>query len=146
MTPLAQVAAKDLGDSIRNYQTGSSSEFVIFAVIFLVALSLALAGWWLLHYRKEQRRPLLLFFDLAEYHQLARADQKQLIQFARAHNVEDPACLFVCPQLVERIKSLETCEAGSEKESQRLEDFFGRFSRAVFGDLGTAETPAGGEE
>lgn len=145
MTVFAQIAAKDLGDSVRNYQTGSSSEFVIFAIIVLVALAVAIAGWWLVNYRRERRRPLLLFYDLADYHGIPPKEQKRLLGFARAHSVADPACLFVCPELVARIESLEVSEAGGEKESRRIEEFFGGFREAAFGGLSGAEAEAGGE-
>ena len=145
MNVFAQIAARDLGDSIRNYQTGSSTEFIVFVIAFLCVVLIALCAWWFVHRRRERRRPLLLFYDLAEYHGMPRGDQKRLLQFAHAHGVEDPARLFVCPELVERIESLEMSEAGSEKEGRRIEGFFGGFRKLAFGGIAYAGSPSGGE-
>jgi len=142
MTVFAQVAARDIGESIRNYQTGSSSEFVVFAIAVVILLGLALGGWWFVHARRRRRQPLLLFYDLAEYHDITRAQQKKVLALARAHNVEDPACLFVCPELVERIQSQEASEAANEKELRRLRDLLGGFARTVFGSRAGAEAEA----
>ncbi len=135
MIPLAQIAARDLGESIRNYQTGSSSEFAIFAVSVLVLVAGGLGTWWLVNHRKKSRQPLLLFYDLCHEHGIERVCHRQMIQLARAHGVEDPAYLFVCPGLVEKIQSHEVSQAASDKERRRLEELFGGFARAAFGGL-----------
>jgi hypothetical protein len=146
MTAFAQIVVKDLGDSVKNYQTGSSSEFMIFVIILLTVLALAIAVWWVVRRRSEQRRPLQLFYDLADYHEIPRKEQRRVLHLARAHGVEDPACFFVCPELVARIESLEASEAGGEKESRRIEELFAGFRKAAFGDLPGATEEAGGGE
>lgn len=135
MILLAQVVPKALSDSVRNYQGGSPARFAVIAVILLVGVLALFVVWRALYYGRQRRKPLLLFFDLADYHNIPRKIQKRLLRFARVHGVRDPAYLFVCPQLVRHIQSLEMAEARTPKERRRLERFFTYFQAVAFGNL-----------
>jgi hypothetical protein len=60
--------------------------------------------------------------------------QRRLVHIASTHKLGDPARLFVCPDLVSRIESLEISQAAHEKERKRLEEFFAQFKSAAFGE------------
>lgn len=141
MTIFAQVAVEDFASGVREYQSGPNSGFVVFVVVVLGALAALLVTWRVLAYRKTKRRPLLLFYDLAEEFRISKQDQKRLLAFARAHGVADPAYLFVCPELVGAIQSSELKEASGDKERERIEQIFRGFQKAAFG----GDAPPGGE-
>ena len=134
MIPFAQIAVRDLGDSLREYQADKSPRVILVVGIIAGGGLLVLLLWRMVQRRRRLSRPLALFVDLADFHHVSRKDQKRLLQFARAHRVMDPAHLFVCPGLVERIKSAETAEAAGGKEKDRLVRFFDDFIRLAFGE------------
>ncbi|MCD6405034.1 MAG: hypothetical protein J7M19_04350 [Planctomycetes bacterium] len=144
MTPLAQIVPRALSDSVRSYQGGGPGRFAVIMVILLVGILALLVVWRTVYYGRQRRKPLLLFFDLADYHNIPRKTQKRLLRFARAHGVRDPAYLFICPQLVRHIQSLETAEARSPKERRRLEGFFTYFLGVAFGNLAEEDKPEEG--
>lgn len=134
MTVLAQIAVKDLGDSLREYQADKPKGALLVVGIIMGTGLLVLLLWRLVQRRRRRRKPLALFIDLADFHHVSRKDRKRLLQFARAHRIKDPAHLFVCPYLVERIKSAEIAEAAGGNEKDRLVEFFDDFIRLAFGE------------
>lgn len=148
MIIFAQIAPKDLGDSMRSYQSGSSSSDFIRILIFVVSTAVfMILAWRLVLYRRSRMQPLLLFYDLCEVHGVPRQVQRRILQFARSHGIDDAAYLFVCPQLAEKVKSAELARAANEKEALRLQAVFDTFIEAAFGpgETENPDAPGGGE-
>ncbi len=97
-------------------------------------LILTLVVIWLFIIRQRQRRqPFLLFYELSQAHGINSRWEHRLVHLARIHRIKDPSLLFVCPDLVKRVRSLEMSETRSEKQRQRLEAFFSDFEAKIFG-------------
>jgi hypothetical protein len=141
MTVFAQVVAKDLGDSMRKYQSGSSSDFVHILIMVVSLAVFVILAWRLVLYRRGRMQPLMLFYDLCALHDVPRAIQRKMLQFARSHGVQDAAYFFVCPELAQRIRSAELAHAASQKEADRLKAVFDGFIDAAYGG-GALENPA----
>ena len=144
MRVFAQIPVDEFAKSARDYQRGAGADFLIFAGVLLIALLAAALVWRVIHYKNASRRPLLLFYDLADFHRIPGNVQKRLTHFARAHDVADPAYLFVCCELVKRIQSLEMEGAGNEKERRRTQEFFSDFLAAAFGTGAEGDQAEGG--
>ena len=106
--------------------------FLIGAGAVLVAVFLAYAIHNATTRLRDRRNPLLLFYDLAALHRLPRGRQRRLLKLARKHYIADPAYLFVCPDLVRQIQTLEASQAKNAREQARNDAFFQEFQAAVF--------------
>jgi|GEM_PF-3254727 len=136
MSLLAQVAPPDISRGLDNYLSARNPNLVWYAVAALTGILVLVLIWQITVVARARRGPRLLFYDLAALHGLPRRVQQRLLHLARAHRVADPAFLFVCPELVRRIESLEVANAASHRERDRLKDFFARFQDAAFGSSG----------
>ena len=135
MTVFAQIEARDLGESMRNYQSGSPSNFIEILILIVSTVVFVILVWRLVLYRRSRMQPLMLFYDLCMLHEVPRPVQKRMLQFARSHGVADAAHLFVCPELAQRIKSAELARASNQKETLRLQAVFDAFIGSAFGRI-----------
>ncbi len=133
MSPLAQVSPDVIARSVKTYTSGSAGRFLPELAVLGAVIVAGLLAWALWSFLKARRRPLLLFNDLAALHGLRRSARRRLVHLARTHRVPDPAVLFVCPDLVRQIQSLETSEAAGDRQRRRVEAFFSGFTATVFG-------------
>ncbi len=140
----AQIAPKDLGDGMRNYQSGSPGNFLLIMIFILSTVAFMILAWRLVLFRRARMEPLMLFYDLAEFHEIPRAIQGKIVHLARSHGIEDPARLFVCPELAEKIRLTEMARAGSDKEKRRLAEVFEGFFGPAFGRANGASAEADG--
>jgi hypothetical protein len=144
MIVFAQIAAKDLGDGMRDYQDSSPGNFLLIMIFILSTAAFMILAWRLVLYRRARMEPLMLFYDLAEFHGIPRAIQGKMVHLARSDGIEDPARLFVCPDLAKKIKSTEMTRAGNDKERRRLAEVFDGFFGAAFGRAYEATAKADG--
>jgi hypothetical protein len=144
MIVFAQIAAKDFGDSMRDYQSGSPGNFLLIMIFILSTVALMILAWRLVLFRRARMEPLMLFHDLSEFHGIPRAIQGKMVHLARSHGIEDPARLFVCPELAEKIRLTEMARAGSDKEKRRLTEVFDGFFGVAFGRGNGANAEADG--
>lgn len=133
MIILAQRSVQDLSAGFTNYVAGHRRSFFDITVLTLAVLVLLLLAVQITAFMRARRKPRLLFYDLALLHNLPHGTRRRLLNIAKVHRVTDPAYLFVCPDLVRRIKSLEMSHAASQRERKRLDEFFTEFEKAVFG-------------
>jgi len=138
----AQVGPEALSRSFDQYKLGAGERFVLYTAAFVAVVLGMVLVWKFLNYGRVRRKPLLLFYDLADEHGLSRKMRRRLLHFAKVHGIKDPACLFVCPELLRHVKSLEESEARSQKERRRLDGFFSEFEGLAYG---AAELEKGGE-
>jgi len=130
---LAQLSPGQMGKSFQDY-TANSQQRVMTSLVSAAIMVLALVVIWLAIIRQRQRRkPYEMFFELCALHTIGRPTERKLIHLARSHRIANPALLFVCPDLLKEIQSLEMSDAKNEKERKRLETFFSDFMSKAFG-------------
>lgn len=113
--------------------TSDRTPFITFVVIALATLVAALLMIQIAAVMRARRKPRMLFYDLAQLHSVTRRNQRRLLNICRVHRIADPAFLFLCPDLVHRIRSLEVSHARSDREKRRIDEFFTEFERTVIG-------------
>jgi hypothetical protein len=113
--------------------TSDRTNVVALLVLTLATLVAVLLIVQIAAVMRARRKPRMLFYDLAQLHSVPRGTQQRLLNVCRVHRISDPAYLFLCPDLVQRIKSLEVSHARSDKERRRAEEFFSEFERTVIG-------------
>ena len=102
--------------------------FLIGTVVAVGALGIGLYLWD--KHRKriltDEKNPKSLFFDLCRSHQLSRAERALLTQAAELKQLEQPALMFVDPQLLGSLAGARNPEAEGFREL--LGKLFGKHS------------------
>ncbi|QDU56407.1 hypothetical protein [Aeoliella mucimassa] len=121
------VAQRDAWESLGNRFTGdqiifhwgdlgSMAGILVTAVLFIMLLR------WL-HLRQESRRmsnePWHLFVDLCHAHQLSRRERRLLLEISDAANLENPADVFLRPELFNRAH-LQSAKPRDQRAFERL--------------------------
>lgn len=100
--------------------------FLIVAVVTIIGFWVGLYYWD--RHRKQVRRggdtPKALFLELASVHRLSRADRSLLWNASEAAKLEQPATIFVNPDILAEISAGNREDAGAYE--QLRERLFGR--------------------
>ena len=132
MNVLAQVSGEFILEGFQKHTSQTALIPYFLAVLGIVAVGITV--WAIVANVRTRRKPLALFYELAQIHGLDRRSRRRLLHLARSHKVAEPASLFVCPDLVRQVESLELMEAHSQRARRRAEAFFSQFTAAAFGE------------
>jgi hypothetical protein len=126
ITPLiAQVTREEFG---RGFRGAASQRSVSDLVPYVAAFALLLAGWGLYSFFKRRNDmtercndPHKLFRELCLVHKLDRASRRLLLLLAGAHQMAQPAQVFVTPAAFEATR-LPAALRGQAAEIKRLRE------------------------
>jgi hypothetical protein len=129
---LAQLSREQLVDTWRTHGPGTQGMSTNTLILVLVAVLVVVLFSLIILRQRQKRVPYMLFFELSGLHAIGRAAERKLLHIARSHRLTDPALVFVCPDLVSELKTLEVSEAKTDRERRKVEEFFAEFTQKVF--------------